>query len=75
MEVRDHNVIAYVHLNNILYKVPSVLAALDICFQTHQVFHLKYSFESENIYLFIQIAIYNITTMGCQNPLHFGHCT
>lgn len=52
----------YVSLDNILYKVPSVLKGLDVCFKIYHVLNLKYVLQSEHIWLFIQWCVYGIDT-------------
>lgn len=50
----------YVSFNDVLYNVVSVLKGVDICFQLFHVLNLVYPFQSEHIWLFIQLSIYNL---------------
>ncbi|XP_030762270.1 uncharacterized protein LOC115887090 [Sitophilus oryzae] len=52
----------YVSFNNILYKVNSVLKGVDTCFQIITIFDLKYPYEAEHVWLFLQKSVYNIHT-------------
>lgn len=58
----------YVSYNHILYKVPSVLKGVDVCFQLIHVFNLKYPYESEHVWMFIQLGIYNMKTIYDKIP-------
>lgn len=53
---------SYVIIDQNLYKVPSVLKAIDICFKVFHVLHVQYPLECEQIWLFLQKAIYKIST-------------
>ncbi|XP_066594187.1 uncharacterized protein [Prorops nasuta] len=53
----------YVCLDDIIYKLESVLQAVDICFKIFHVFNLKYPPESEHIWQLVQLYIYNIKTV------------
>lgn len=52
---------AYVVVDKILYKLTSVLKAIDILFKTFIVLDLKYPPPSEHIYTLIQKGIFNIS--------------
>lgn len=52
----------YVSFDTILYKVISVLKGIDVCFQLIHVLNLVYPFEAEHIWMFIQLAMYNLKT-------------
>ncbi|XP_045460500.1 uncharacterized protein LOC123670948 [Harmonia axyridis] len=52
----------YVVYNDIIYRCDGVLKAIDICFQIIHIFNLRYPYESENIWMFIQIGMYNLNT-------------
>ncbi|XP_031337152.1 uncharacterized protein LOC116183039 [Photinus pyralis] len=49
----------YVYIFGELYSAATVLKGIDIVFKTYHVFHLKYQFQSEHIWAFIQSAIQN----------------
>lgn len=53
----------FVSIDSILYSVPSVLQALDICFKAFHTSSAKYPPESEHIWLIIQRFIYKIKTI------------
>ncbi|KYN02842.1 hypothetical protein ALC62_06329, partial [Cyphomyrmex costatus] len=48
----------FVAVDNILYKVPSILKAIDLCFKIFQVFDVKYPIESAHIWLLFQRILY-----------------
>lgn len=54
--------VIYVYINKILYPVGTILKALDVCFKCFHVFHLRYEVESEYVWFFIQLSLYNITS-------------
>ncbi|CAH0550863.1 unnamed protein product [Brassicogethes aeneus] len=58
----------YVSYNNILYHVVSVLKAVDVCFELIHTFNLKYPYECEHVWMFIQLGMYNIKTMYDKIP-------
>lgn len=43
-------------------SLPTILKALDVCFHIFHVFNVKYPTQSEHIWLFMQIVIYNLRT-------------
>ncbi|CAH0547426.1 unnamed protein product [Brassicogethes aeneus] len=51
---------SYVIINEHMYKTPSVLSALDICFKAYKVLDAKYSYECQHLWLLIQWHIYNL---------------
>lgn len=51
----------YNSVHGVLYKVPSVLKGLFICFKLSHVLNLLYPSESEHLWLFIQF-FYNLHT-------------
>ncbi|XP_070525531.1 uncharacterized protein [Cardiocondyla obscurior] len=53
---------AYVCVDKILYKVPSVLTALNICFKTFHVFNAIYPPESEHLWLLLQRILFMFST-------------
>lgn len=52
----------YVRIDKILYTVPSMLKAVDICFKAFHFLNAKYPPESEHLWLLIQRTLYNFTT-------------
>lgn len=52
----------YVSIEDMLYKVPSVLYGVDVCFKSYFVLNCKYPPESEHIWLIIQKAVFEINT-------------
>lgn len=52
----------YVCFNDRLYAVPTILRGVEACFHCYHIFNLRYQFESEHIWLFIQHAMYDIRT-------------
>lgn len=52
----------YVIFNDINYKLPSYLDAVDVCFKLIQVFNFKYPVESNLVWQLIQKFFYNINT-------------
>lgn len=59
---------SYVIIDNIRYRVPSPLRAIDICFKSYQVLHANYPFQSDSLWLFIQKAVYDIHTEWDNRP-------
>lgn len=52
----------FVCVDDILYGVPSLLEALDVCFKGFHVFNAKYPPESCNAWTVLQRALYNFST-------------
>lgn len=52
---------SYVCINNIVYKLDSLLKAVDICFKSFYALDLEYPAESEQVWLTIQKILYSIT--------------
>ncbi|CAG9822215.1 unnamed protein product [Phaedon cochleariae] len=52
----------YVSFDRTVYKLISVLKAIDVCFQLIHVLNLVYPFESEHIWMFIQLSMYELKT-------------
>ncbi|KAF5270831.1 hypothetical protein FQR65_LT17786 [Abscondita terminalis] len=52
----------YVYLNEIVYKIPSVLNAFDACFKMYHVLDAKYPPECEHLWYIIQFAVYEFHT-------------
>lgn len=48
----------FISANNTLYKVPSALKAIDLCFKIFHVFDIEYPIESAHIWLLIQRFLY-----------------
>lgn len=68
---------AYVCINDCLWKVGSVLQAVDVCFKSFFALDAEYQAEAYHLWLFIQRALYdiympgersvtNVTTLICQ---------
>ncbi|KYN17770.1 hypothetical protein ALC57_09940 [Trachymyrmex cornetzi] len=55
---------AYVCINSTLWKVGSVLQAVDICFKSFFTFDVEYQIEAYHIWLFIQRALYDVYLVG-----------
>lgn len=49
----------YVCINDKLYLVPTILRGIEACFHAYHVFNLKYQFQSEHMWNFLQHAIYD----------------
>lgn len=52
----------YVSLDDVLYKVNSMIEAIDVCFKIFHVFEVNYPVSSEHLWLLIQQGIYKFTT-------------
>lgn len=52
----------YTIVDDLMYKIPSPLQALDTCFKIFHVLHATYPLESEHIWLIIQKSIYGFDT-------------
>ena len=50
----------YVNIDNTRYRFLSILAAVDLCFKSFQVFHAHYPKASEQVWLFLQKAVYSM---------------
>lgn len=48
----------FISVDDTLYKVSSVLKAIDLCFKIFQVFDVEYPIESAHIWLLFQIILY-----------------
>lgn len=57
----------YVLVDDHMYEVPTPLKAVDLCFKTIHSQHLLYSAEAEQVWMLIQIGIYNIHTQWDKN--------
>jgi len=55
---------AYVCINNDLWKVGSVLQAVDVCFKSFFALDAEYQVEAYHLRLFIQRALYDIYLLG-----------
>lgn len=53
---------SYISVDEVVYKVDSPLRAVDSCFKLFHVLHAKYPPQSENIWLAIQKAFYEVHT-------------
>ena len=58
------NSVTAAYVNNKLWKVGSVLQAVDICFMSFFTFDAEYQIEAYHIWLFIQRALYDIYLVG-----------
>ncbi|KAF4531566.1 hypothetical protein B566_EDAN013570 [Ephemera danica] len=52
----------FVIIENIFYKVETILKAVDVCFKSFFVFNATYQVECEHIWLFVQRKVFEITT-------------
>lgn len=52
----------YVCIDTVLYKVPSILKALEICFKSFHVFDAVYPPESEHLWLLLQRVLFKFST-------------
>ena len=52
----------YVCIDEIVYEIPSLLKALDICFKSFHVFNAKYTPQSDHIWLLLQHGLYKFRT-------------
>lgn len=55
---------AYVCINNNLWKLGSVLQAVDVCFKSFFVFDAEYQVQAYHLWLFVQRALYDIYLLG-----------
>ena len=56
----------YIAVDDGVYPVESLLKAIDLTFKSVYALHAKYSPEAESIWLFLQLAIYQIQTQWDQ---------
>ncbi|XP_036143340.1 uncharacterized protein LOC118645740 [Monomorium pharaonis] len=49
----------FISVDDTLYKVPSALKAIDLCYKIFQVFDVEYPIESAHIWLLFQRVLYN----------------
>lgn len=52
----------YLCINDVIYEIDKVSEAIDYCFKSFHVLNAKYTAQSEQIYLLIQIGIYKFRT-------------
>lgn len=52
----------YVKVDEHMYRVPGIQKGVDICFKIFFALQAKYPIESEQVWQFIQLYIYNIET-------------
>lgn len=52
----------YVCIDTVLYKVPSALKALEVCFKSFHVLDAEYPPESEHLWLLLQRSLFKFTT-------------
>lgn len=52
----------FISVDDTLYKVPSTLKAIDLCFKFFQVFDIEYPIESAHIWLLFQRLLYDYTS-------------
>lgn len=52
----------YIMVDKIRYRFDSPLKALDICFKIFMTWYVNYPVESQQVWLFIQYAIYQLKT-------------
>lgn len=57
----------YVRMDKTMYKVPSVLKALDTLFKIFMIFNACYPKESENFWYLVQWGIFEIHTVSDEN--------
>ena len=53
-----------------LYRLTSLVKALDVAFQSYMALYLKYPLESERVWLFIQRVLYGIELESDKNIPH-----
>lgn len=51
---------AYVCINSCLWKVGSVLQAVDVCFKSFFALDAEYQAEAYHLWLFVQRALYDV---------------
>ncbi|XP_011884131.1 PREDICTED: uncharacterized protein LOC105571267 [Vollenhovia emeryi] len=49
----------FISVDDTLYKVPSTIQAIDLCYKIFQVFDIKYPIESTHIWLLFQRVLYS----------------
>ncbi|KAK3910039.1 Huntingtin-associated protein 1 [Frankliniella fusca] len=52
----------YVDVSGILYRINSLVKAVDVCFKATTALHANYPPESQRPWMMIQRVLYNITT-------------
>lgn len=52
----------YVCIDKVLYKVPSALKALEVCFKSFHVLNAIYPPESEHLWLLLQRSLFKFST-------------
>lgn len=57
----------YIVIDDVMYKVENILKAVDILYKIFQVLDMKYPIGCEQIWLFIQIYIYERKTKWDKN--------
>lgn len=62
--VEDSITAVYVCVNNNLWKLGSILQAVDVCFKSFFVFNAEYQVQAYHLWLFIQRALYDIYLVG-----------
>lgn len=62
--VEDSITVAYVCINSNLWKVGSVLQAVDVCFKSFFVLDAEYQVQAYHLWLFVQRALYDIYLLG-----------
>lgn len=55
---------AYVCINSTLWKVGSVLQAVDVCFKSFFALDVEYPAQAYHLWLFVQRALYDIYLLG-----------
>ncbi|KAJ8671773.1 hypothetical protein QAD02_003032 [Eretmocerus hayati] len=60
---QDGNYICYVQIENIMYIVPSVQKALDLCFKSYHALHAEYPVQSIGPWLLLQKGVYRLHTV------------
>ena len=58
---------AYLFINDVEYQVPNFKTALDLCFKSYHVLNAKYPIQSEQVFLFLQLALYKFMTKWDNN--------
>lgn len=53
---------SYVSVDDVLYKIDSVIKAIDVCFKIFHVLHVKYPPECSLVWLLLQKGIYRMST-------------
>ncbi|KMQ89723.1 hypothetical protein RF55_10617 [Lasius niger] len=70
----EHYEACYLIIDEVKYQFNNVLKAFDQCFKAIQVLNTEYSYEARGAWLFIQQALYRISTSSGEKQIYFSLC-